>query len=388
MVIGGFSFIQLWAQVRSKSWLWLFRRQQIEDGGRLLKQGDVGLAGVSVCAANEVEIIAGVGAGLFNTASVTVHLRLREDGALVMTSHCTCVQGTLCQHAAALMLMLDIDEGRQRIEKMACVQDRASPAPEDQEDDHSPEPAAEELPPAEPKPVLVVRRIAVQVPRINAKRGIGGWDARSIAIARPCAEYEGCSRRFEMLVRSPAHQWTDDKGQRLTVVRNLRSERLLLTDLSSMGFKPFAEALPGAKAEESTLGFMAVEGDQALFWSQFLKDQTKRLRETGWRVEVPDDIGFQIHEANEDAWFSDLQGDKDGRDWFALDLGVEIEGKRISLVPLLVDCIDQGLTASVLEKNLDQRFLLSLGGDSDNVLSVPADRLLVLLRYNELNKVT
>ena len=229
--------------------------------------------------------------------------------------------------------------------------------------------------------MLVVRRIAVQVPRINAKRGIGGWDARSIAIARPCAEYEGCSRRFEMLVRSPAHQWTDDKGQRLTVVRNLRSERLLLTDLSSMGFKPFAEALPGAKAEESTLGFMAVEGDQALFWSQFLKDQTKRLRETGWRVEVPDDIGFQIHEANEDAWFSDLQGDKDGRDWFALDLGVEIEGKRISLVPLLVDCIDQGLTASVLEKNLDQRFLLSLGGDSDNVLSVPADRLLVLLRF-------
>lgn len=377
MDLGDFSFPKLWTQVRSKSWLWLFRRQQIDEGGRFLKHGDVGLAGVNVCAGNEVEIIAGVGSGLFNTASVTAHLRLRDDGSLAMTSHCTCVQGSLCQHAAALMLMLDIEDGRQRIEKMARVQEKASPAP--QADDVVE--IKEELPPSEPKPVLVVRRIAVEVPQITAKRGIGGWVPHSIAIAQPCAEYEGCPRRFEMLVRSPAHQWTDENGQRNTVVRNLRSERLLLTDLSSLGFKPFAEALPGAKAEESTLGFMAVAGDQALFWSQFLQDQTSKLHETGWRVEIPDDIGFHIHEAGEDAWFSDLQNDKGGKDWFALDLGVEIEGKRLSLVPLLVDCIDQGLTASVLEKNLDQRFLLSLGGDNDDVLSVPADRLLVLLRF-------
>ncbi|MEZ5384789.1 MAG: DEAD/DEAH box helicase [Prosthecobacter sp.] len=369
--------------MRSKSWLWLFRRQQIEDGGRLLKQGDVGLAGVSVCAENEVEIIAGMGSGLFNTASVTVHLRLREDGALTMTSHCTCIQGTLCQHAAALMLMLDIDEGRQRIEKMARVQEKASPAPDEPAGHESTETTAEELPSAEPKPVLVIRRIAVQVPRVNSRRGIGGWDSRSIAIAWPCAEYDGCPRRFEMLVRSPAHQWTDDEGRRHTVVRDQRSERLFLTDLTSLGFKPFAEALPGAKAEESTLGFMAVEGDQALFWAQFLKERTGKLSASGWRIEVPEDIGFQIHEADEDAWFSDLQGDASGREWFSLDLGVEIEGKRISLVPLLVDCIDQGLSATVLEKNLDQRFLLSLGGDSDSVLSVPAERLLVLLRFFE-----
>jgi hypothetical protein len=77
MELDHFSFPKLWAQVRSKSWLWLFRRQQIEEGGRLFKHGDVGLAGVHVCAANEVEIIAGVGTGLFNSASVTAHLRLR-----------------------------------------------------------------------------------------------------------------------------------------------------------------------------------------------------------------------------------------------------------------------------------------------------------------------
>lgn len=136
----------------------MFRRQQIEDGGRLLKQGDVGLAGVSVCAENEVEIIAGMGSGLFNTASVTVHLRLREDGALTMTSHCTCVQGTLCQHAAALMLMLDIDEGRQRIEKMARVQEKASPAPDEPAGDEPTETTDEELSSAEPKPVLVIDR--------------------------------------------------------------------------------------------------------------------------------------------------------------------------------------------------------------------------------------
>ena len=379
MDLGSFSFAKLWAQVRSKSWLWLFRRQQIEAGGRMLKHGDVGLAGVHVCEVNEVEIIAGVGAGLFNTASVTVHLRLRENGSLAMTSHCTCVQGSLCEHAAALMLMLDVEEGRRRIEGMARVHERASPAPSEEANGSSIEKLDDT--PGEPQPVLVLRRIDVQVPQITAKRGIGGWEKRSIAIAQPCAEYEGCPTRFEMLVRSPAHQWKDDDGVRHFVVRNLRSERLLLTDLSALSLQPFAEALPGAKAEMSTLGYMAASGDQPLFWSQFLHTQIEKLRESGWKVEVPDDIGFQIHEAADDQWFSDLEADQGGRDWFSLDLGIEIDGQRISLVPLLVDCIDQGLSAVELEKNLDRRFLLSLGGDRGDVLSVPAERLLVLLRF-------
>ncbi|MFZ2279634.1 MAG: DEAD/DEAH box helicase [Prosthecobacter sp.] len=380
MVIEDFSFPKLWAQVRTKSWLWLFRRQQIEEGGRLLKHGDIGLAGVHVCAENEVELIAGIGTGLFNSASVTAHLRLREDGSMAMTSHCTCAVGTLCQHAAALMLMLDHEEGRRRIQAMASVREKTSVATEEGSDTQV-EPKEIEQPPSEPKPILLVRRMIVDMPQITAKRNIGGWAPRSIAFIQPCAEYDDCPLRFEMLVRSPAHQWVDENETRHTLVRNLRSERLLLTDLSGLGFKSFSEALPGAKAPESTLGFMAVAGDQALFWSQFLKDQVPKLRESGWRVEVPEDIGFQIHDAGEDAWFTDLAGDQDGREWFSLDLGVEIEGRRISMVPLLVDCIDQGLTAAVLEKNLDQHFLLSLGGDQGDVLSVPAHRLVVLLRF-------
>jgi len=51
---GGFPFPKLWAQVRSKSWLWLFRRQQIDEGGRLLKHGDIGLAGVHVYSESEL----------------------------------------------------------------------------------------------------------------------------------------------------------------------------------------------------------------------------------------------------------------------------------------------------------------------------------------------
>lgn len=380
MDLGNFSFPKLWAQVRTKSWLWLFRRQQIEEGGRLLKHGDIGLAGVHVCAENEVELIAGIGTALFNSASVTAHLRLREDGSMAMTSHCTCAVGTLCQHAAALMLMLDHEEGRRRIEAMARLREKTSVATDDGSESQV-EPKEIELPPSEPKPILLVRRMIVDMPQITAKRNIGGWAPRSIAFIQPCAEYDDCPLRFEMLVRSPAHQWMDENETRHTLVRNLRSERLLLTDLSGLGFKSFSEALPGAKAPESTLGFMAVAGDQALFWSQFLKDQVPKLRESGWRVEVPEDIGFQIHDAGEDAWFTDLAGDQDGREWFSLDLGVEIEGRRISMVPLLVDCIDQGLTAAVLEKNLDQRFLLSLGGDQGDVLSVPAHRLVVLLRF-------
>jgi hypothetical protein len=88
---------------------------------------------------------------------------------------------------------------------MARVQEKASPAPD--EHDARQRPKRSNCHPAEPKPLLVVRRIdsGGAADHCEAKhRRLGAAQHRH---RQPCAEYDGCPRRFEMLVRSPAHQW-------------------------------------------------------------------------------------------------------------------------------------------------------------------------------------
>jgi hypothetical protein len=61
------------------------------------------------------------------------------------------------------------------------------------------------------------------------------------------------------------------------------------------------------------------------------------LRAEGWTVEVDDDYPVQIAEAGDD-WFADIQ-EGSGIDWFGIDLGILVDGERVSVLPLLLDLL-------------------------------------------------
>ena len=72
-------------------------------------------------------------------------------------------------------------------------------------------------------------------------------------------------------------------------------------------------------------------------WIEFMLGDVPQLRADGWLVDVADDFPLRLVEPDGGLSF-ELQ-ERSGIDWFDLDLGVMLEGKRVSLVPALLDLI-------------------------------------------------
>ena len=68
----------------------------------------------------------------------------------------------------------------------------------------------------------------------------------------------------------------------------------------------------------------------------FLHHRVPELRAAGWRIEIDDDIAWDIAEPGEDDWLAEVEGDGSGIDWFGLSLGVMVGGERIDLLPVLL----------------------------------------------------
>ena len=70
-------------------------------------------------------------------------------------------------------------------------------------------------------------------------------------------------------------------------------------------------------------------------WLDFVGNDLPRLRAEGWRVEIDDDFRFQVAPVGD--WYAEVE--ESGRDWFDLDLGVMIDGKKMPLLPILVEAV-------------------------------------------------
>jgi superfamily II DNA or RNA helicase len=65
-----------------------------------------------------------------------------------------------------------------------------------------------------------------------------------------------------------------------------------------------------------------------------------QLRALGWVVSIDEDYSFKVVEA-EAPWYANLEKDEERPDWFGLELGIEIDGQRVNLVPALVELLEQ-----------------------------------------------
>jgi superfamily II DNA or RNA helicase len=100
----------------------------------------------------------------------------------------------------------------------------------------------------------------------------------------------------------------------------------------------------------------------------------------GWRVEVDPLYPFRLLERDVE-WYARIEPHDGATDWFALELGVEVDGTRIDLLPLLLDVLDRldpegGLSALASSC----RTTWALRFTETRHLSVPVERLKVLLR--------
>ena len=64
-----------------------------------------------------------------------------------------------------------------------------------------------------------------------------------------------------------------------------------------------------------------------------------QLRAMGWHVDIDPDYRWHVV-SSDTPWFASVASAEQDSDWFSLELGVDIDGRRVNLLPALLDMMD------------------------------------------------
>jgi superfamily II DNA or RNA helicase len=122
-----------------------------------------------------------------------------------------------------------------------------------------------------------------------------------------------------------------------------------------------------------------------------------QLRSFGWKVEIASDYPFRVLE-REPVWYANVtpvadgssrrsrRGDEEGDeaprpDWFGLQLGIDLDGKRVNLLPALVELLERSSGKGLGElAQTTSRKCLALPVGEGLFVAVPSERARTILR--------
>ena len=73
-------------------------------------------------------------------------------------------------------------------------------------------------------------------------------------------------------------------------------------------------------------------------WFQFCQTTLPQLRAEGWQVELDEGFGFRL--AEPESWYTDAE-ESSGIDWFGVEVGVQLDGQKLNLLPILLEQIQR-----------------------------------------------
>jgi SNF2 family DNA or RNA helicase len=120
-------------------------------------------------------------------------------------------------------------------------------------------------------------------------------------------------------------------------------------------------------------------------WARFLHDTVPAFERRGWRIEIDPSVNELIVDASTphaiwDARLASRESTSGGRligeagEWFDVDLGVEVDGQRIALLPVIVDVL-RNMDAGVVPQG-DVTYAMS----GDRAVVLPMERIRSVLQ--------
>ena len=160
-------------------------------------------------------------------------------------------------------------------------------------------------------------------------------------------------------------------GVLFQIVRDVRAEDQAAERARELGLAPINHyhRLPQGHPHSSDLTIMDPDPGA---WIEFMLGDVPQLRAEGWLIDIADDFPLRLVEPDGGIAFEIKE--RTGIDWFDLDLGVMVDGKRVSLVPALLDFIATSGTA-MAEHRGDGSVLLFLPLPDGRLLAVPLNQL-------------
>ncbi|MGH1348385.1 MAG: DEAD/DEAH box helicase [Nannocystales bacterium] len=142
--------------------------------------------------------------------------------------------------------------------------------------------------------------------------------------------------------------------------------------------------LPGESADYA----VSLDGDADVL-TAFSTTVVPKLRALGWEVDIDKD--YPCHVVNEARWYASVTADAgsgestdpgvepdEERGWFELELGVEVDGEQVDLLPVLLDLIETRGMQALLQTPRQRQMALPLGGK--RYLAVPPGRIQAVVR--------
>lgn len=156
--------------------------------------------------------------------------------------------------------------------------------------------------------------------------------------------------------------------------RDLASERAVWQQLQAVGLESFRDRLANNIWLDGGEDCLLTAPADVRGWLPLLSSGVARLEQAGIEVEYAEDFPFEL--ARPDDWFAEIDEEQgSGTDWFDLDLGVRVEGERISLVGPLVRLLkDQANLLQRLGK-MDEGDTVPVKLDERRILPMPVARL-------------
>ncbi|MFL9812267.1 DEAD/DEAH box helicase [Stutzerimonas sp. VN223-3] len=163
----------------------------------------------------------------------------------------------------------------------------------------------------------------------------------------------------------------------LSIARQPTAEQALRQRLQQLGLRPAlrqSQALPKDSAEMFELPNEAA-------WLHFA-EQLPQLRDEGWEIVIQPGFAYDLTAI--DDWYAQVEESPE-HSWFDLELGIVVEGERISLLPVLLDVIRKNptlLAAPQLAQRGDDETLRVQLRQRDN-----AQPLQVMLPFGRLKSI-
>jgi SNF2 family DNA or RNA helicase len=322
-------------------WEPLFKAQSVERGLDYARQKRVSLQHLSpdlvrtVCRGSSLEIY-----------TQTLQFKDPERTRNFVVGKCTCPVRNNCKHCAAALFFLQDPE---TLPELLANVDRQSStlAPKPEEKPALPERIISDI---EPKPRLILAsfEFSAYEPR-NGKmqRHIQHRAALAFGYGEFYASGMPSPGRSSDIVR----HLTDET---LRLRRHMDREGQYRRQLQDIGFRIAtrqSKALPDSAGE-----MFELPNDKA--WLSFMLDELPVLRDHGWNVEMHDDFGFDVTPV--DDWYAVVDEEPE-RDWFDLELGIIVNGERLSLLPILINLLrthPELMTLAGISKRRDDEQLL------------------------------
>lgn len=129
--------------------------------------------------------------------------------------------------------------------------------------------------------------------------------------------------------KNPLHRWQN--SQLVTYLRNAAAENNALAELSKRRLVIVQDILNNSKNSYNQCFLLTSQHMDPITFST---DHIPALKQLGWQVEFAADYPYCVLNIDDAPWYSQID-EGTGFAWFDLELGIEVEGERINLLPLL-----------------------------------------------------